>query len=39
MYTGFWWANLRKRQKAGRLRRRLEDNRKMSIQEVGWDIS
>jgi len=31
-YTGFWWGNLRERD---RCRHRWEDNIKMDLQEVG----
>ena len=33
--TGFWWGTLRERDHWGRPRRRLEDNIKMDLQEVG----
>ena len=35
MCTGFWWGNLRERDHLGRPRRRLEDNIKMDLHEVG----
>jgi hypothetical protein len=34
-YTGVWLGNLRKKRPLGRPRRRLEDNIKMNLQEVG----
>ena len=33
--SGFWWGNLRERDRLGRPRRRWEDNIKMDLQEVG----
>jgi len=37
VYTKFWWGTLRKKDRLedGRPRRRLEDNIKMDLQEVG----
>jgi len=34
LHTGFWWGNLRGREKFGRPRLRWEDNIKMDLQEV-----
>jgi hypothetical protein len=34
VYTGFWWGNLRERDK--RPSRRWEDNMKMDLQEAGF---
>jgi hypothetical protein len=33
--TGFWWGNLRERDRWGEPRRRWEDNIRMDLQEVG----
>ena len=38
MYTGFWWGNLRERERErplGRPRHKWDDNIKMDLQEVG----
>ena len=36
--TEFWWGNLRERDHWRRLRRRLEDNIKMDLQEVRYGV-
>ena len=37
MHTGFWWENLKKKP-LGRHGHRQEDNIRMHLKELGWDI-
>jgi hypothetical protein len=37
VHAGFWWGSLTGRP-IGRLKHRWEDNIKMDLQEVGWEV-
>jgi hypothetical protein len=37
MYIGYWWENQKERRPLGRPRRRLVDNGKIDLREIGWD--
>ena len=37
MYTAFWWGKPERKRPFGRPRRRLEDNIKMDLQEMGCE--
>jgi hypothetical protein len=36
--TGFWWEKSEVKRLLGRLRRRWEDNIKMDMKEIGWEL-
>jgi hypothetical protein len=36
MHIGFWWEKPKGKRPLGRPRRRLEDNIKMDLREIGW---
>jgi hypothetical protein len=36
MRTGFWWENVKEREKLEKARCKWEDNVKMGLEEVGW---
>ena len=38
MHTWYWWRKRERNRPLGRPRRTWEDNIKMNLQEVGWDM-
>jgi hypothetical protein len=38
MHTGFWWIELETKRQLGRPRSRLEDNIKMNLKEIEWEV-
>jgi hypothetical protein len=38
VHTGFWWGKPDGKKPLGRHRRRWEDNIKMDLREVGWEM-
>jgi hypothetical protein len=37
MHIGYWWESQKERDPLGRPRRRLLDNIKIDLREIGWD--